>query len=169
MQPEELTFEQSIAAARTSGEVWAALRRLAADVAGHKLFTVMTVDLAAGLARRAYSDHPAEYPVSGSKPIHRDRWFDIVHGQQQCFVANTIEEIADVFPDYALIASLGCGSVINLPVAIDGELVATINLLHEAHHYTPARVAAAAARLTAPATLACTLARRFDLGSKKPE
>ena len=107
--------------------------------------------------------------MSGSKPIHRDRWFDIVHGEKRCFVANTIEDIASVFPDYELIASLGCGSVINLPVVIAGELVATINMLHAEQHYTPARVAAAEARLSIPAKLACALARQFDLGLEKPD
>jgi hypothetical protein len=128
----------------------------------------MFVDMTAGLARRTYSNRPAEYPVSGSKPIHRDAWFDIVHGQRRSFVANTIEDIAEVFPDHALIASLGCGSVLNLPVVLEGDLVATINLLDIAGHYTPERVASAAAELAIPARLCCCLALRFDATRAEP-
>ncbi len=122
--------------------------------------------MTAGLARRAYSSEPSEYPVSGTKPIYRNRWFDIVHRERRTFVANTIEEIAEVFPDHALIASLGCGSVINLPIVLEGELVATINLLDVAEHYTPERVGLAEDRLAIPACLCCALALRFDAQDK---
>src|SRR5579872_4905590 len=117
----ESKFVDAISGARESGAGWKALSDLAAAIVGHRLFTVMTVDIAAGLARRSYSSHPAEYPVSGTKPIHHDAWFDIVHRQRRTFVANTIEDIAKVFPDHELIASLGCGSVLNLPVVLEGD------------------------------------------------
>ncbi len=128
----------------------------------------MVVDMFAGLARRAYSNHPAEYAVTGTKPIHRDAWFDIVHGEKRSFVANTIEEIAKVFPDHALIGSLGCGSVVNMPVVLEGDLVATINLLHSAGFYTPECVARAKAELAMPARLCCSLALRFGAKQAGP-
>ena len=154
---------------RDSKAVWKALEELSGAVVGHKLFTIMTVDIAAGLARRAYTSHPRDYPVSGTKPIHRDQWFDIVHGERRSFVANTIAEIARVFPDFELIASLGCGSVMNLPVVLQGELVATVNMLDEEHHYTPERVAAAETSLAIPAKLCYALAAQFDTRTGKPD
>jgi hypothetical protein len=162
MSSSEATFVAAVSEARSSAAAWKALEDLARGVAGHRLFTVMTVDMEAGLARRAYSNHPAEYPVSGTKPIHRDRWFDIVHRERRSFVANTLEEIAAVFPDHELIASLGCASVLNLPVILAGELVATVNLLDQGNHYTPERVAAGETILASPARLCCALAHRFD-------
>lgn len=166
-QPME-TFQRQLAAAATAEQSWQALEHLAAHVPGHILFTVMTVDMAAGLARRAFSNHPKEYPVSGTKPIHRDSWFDIVHGEKRSFVANTLDDIAKVFPDYNLIGSLGCGSVMNLPVVAEGELVATINMLHQAGHYTPERVTAAEAALKVPALQAWQAAMRFDSAAPPP-
>jgi hypothetical protein len=56
-----------------------------------------------------------------------------------------------VFPDHEKIWSLGCGSVVNLPVIIDNDLVATINLLHQEQHYTPARVDLISLQLSQPA------------------
>ncbi len=122
----------------------------------------MTVDLAHGLARRAYSSHPMDYPVSGTKPIERNAWFDIVHGEKRTFVANRIAEIAMVFPDHQKIWAMGCGSVVNLPVVLDGELAATINLLHEEHYYNDARVAAMVRYLAQPAALACRKAQALN-------
>ena len=162
MSSSETRFVDAVSEARESGSSWRALEELAEAEVGHRLFTVMFVDMTASLARRAYSNRPAEYPVSGSKPIHRDAWFDIVHGERRSFVANTIEDIAQVFPDHALIASLECGSVLNLPIVLGGDLVATINLLDVAGHYTPERVRRAEDRLAIPARLCCALALRFD-------
>ena len=164
----EAKFVDAVSAARESETSWKALEDLAGAVVGHKLFTVMTVDMAAGLARRAHSNHPTEYPVSGTKPIHRDAWFDVVHLERRSFVANSIEAIAEVFPDHALIASLGCGSVMNLPVVLEGDLVAALNLLDVAGYYTPERVAAAEAQLAIPARLCCALALRFDAQQAGP-
>ncbi len=118
MSSDYASFDHAISKAQKSNEVWKALEEFSGAVAGHKLFTIMAVDNAAGLARRAYTSHPHDYPVSGTKPIHRDQWFDIVHGERRSFVANTIADIAKVFPDFELIASLGCGSVMNLPVML---------------------------------------------------
>ena len=59
------------------------------------------------------------------------------------FVANSIEAIADVFDDHALIRSLGCESVLNLPIVVGGDVLGTINMLHEAGFYTPEKELAA--------------------------
>jgi hypothetical protein len=155
-------FDKAIARAVSKEVCWQALERLAAEVAGYKLFTVMTVDLAADVARRAYTSDPTAYPVSGTKPITHDRWFEIVHGQHRTFVANTLAEIATVFPDHERIGALGCGSVVNLPVVLAGGLAATINMLHQAQFYTPARVAAIEGALSIPSKLALLAARSLS-------
>jgi hypothetical protein len=123
---------------------WRALQVFTDAVVGAKLFTVMTLDMKAGVAGRVYTSHPVEYPVSGTKPIHYDDWFELIHKQRRPFIANTIEDIAKVFPDHETIRSLGCGSVINLPLEIAGEVVGTINLLDAEHYYTPLRIEQAA-------------------------
>ena len=169
MNSDLLRFDQAISAARDSAAVWLALHRLSAAVVGHRLFTVTTIDMDAGLARRIYTDHPVEYPLSGSKPIHRDRWFEIVHDERRSFVANSIAEIAQHFPDHELIAALGCGSVINLPVVLKGELVTTVNMLDRDGSYGPEKVTIAEAILAAPSKLCFMLAAQFDLSLQKPD
>jgi len=135
-------FDTAIATLKHADDAWQALRVLAETLVGAKLFTVMTVDWENERAGRVFTSHPEQYPVSGTKPLHYDSWFDVVHKERQPFVANTIADIAKVFPDHALIWSLGCGSVVNLPIEIAGAMVGTVNLLDAEHFYTAERVAA---------------------------
>ena len=151
-------FDRAIAGAAQPDEYWQALQNLTGTMVGFKLFTVMTVDMVKAEACRVYSSHPTQYPVSGTKPIHYDDWFDIVHRQQKLFVANTIADISKVFPDHEKIWSMGCGSVTNLPVIIGGQLAATINMLHEEHYYNAARVELIERYLSLPAKRACVAA-----------
>jgi GAF domain-containing protein len=122
---------------------FAAIERIAQRNVGAKIFTVMVRDNTAKVQRRLHSSHPSEYPVSGFKPQTPGKWQDQVVGRQEAFVANTIEQIAEVFPDHELIKSLGCASVVNVPIVFDGAVIGTLNLLEARGHYTPERVAAA--------------------------
>ena len=110
--------------------------------------------LQAMLARRAYTSDPENYPCSGTKPVEMNSWFEVVHTRREMFVAHTLAEIAEVFPDHALIGSLGCGSVVNLPIELGGRLAATMNILDREHHYTPARTAVVRTELALPAKAA---------------
>jgi GAF domain-containing protein len=152
-------FETALARADTPDAAYAALERLARDTVGVRLFTVMTLDMEAMLARRAYTSHPVEYPTSGTKPIERNPWFAQVADRRRPFVANTLADIAQVFPDHALIGSLGCGAVINLPVVEEGRVTGTINLLDAEGRYTPDVAARAEAVLSQPAAAAVARAR----------
>lgn len=134
-----------------------ALEALVDERIGVKLFTVMTLDREAGLARRHFSNMPEAYPPSGAKPMEPNAWAARVIDGHQMFVANTIEEIATVFSDHALIQSLGCESCLNIPVIVNGQVIGTLNCLHEAGHFTPERVAAAES-LKEPGALAILLA-----------
>jgi hypothetical protein len=110
---------------------------------GTRLFTISLCDFAAGLARRAHTSHPLEYPVSGTKPMERDSWYRQVIDRGETFVANTPAEFAKVFFDHALITSLGLGAAVNIPVrGPDGAVVGTVNLLAEEGHFTPERLTA---------------------------
>lgn len=122
-----------------------ALCSLARTTIGARLFTVMLHDPAARQSRRLYSNMPDAYPVSGTKPTNETDWARVVLRDKRIFVANDIATIAEVFPDHELIRSLGCESVINVPVVVGDQVIGTINCLHEAHFYTPDKVAASEA------------------------
>ena len=138
-------FLAALAAPGQPGPAFAALEALVRREVGAKLFTVMFYDASTTMARRAYTSHPRDYPIAGEKPLSVGAWSRTVIDERRPFVANSIDAIAEVFPDHSLIKSLGCESVVNWPVQFDGAVIGTINALDVAGHYTPERVAKFAA------------------------
>jgi GAF domain len=134
-------FLQALAAPGQPQPTFVALEALVRREVGAKLFTIMVYDASTKMARRVYTSHASEYPVAGEKPLSEGLWSQTVIEQRRPFVANSIEAIAEVFPDYALIKTLGCASVVNWPVEFDGEVIGTINALDAAGRYTQERVA----------------------------
>lgn len=153
-----MDFATALADLNQPDATFKALEDDAQHLIGARLFTLMTLDRDAAVARRSYSNMPEAYPVSGEKPIERNRWTDQVLGARETFVAYSIEEIAEVFGDHALIQSLGCESCINIPIVIAGRVAGTINCLHEAGHYTAERVALSE-RLKGPGAVAFMMER----------
>jgi hypothetical protein len=125
---------------------------------GARLFTIL-LKHSDGSSERFWTNRP-EYPVGGRKPPNDTFWARHVLDQQRCYRANDFAGIAAVFFDHALIRSLGCESVLNIPVVWAGEALGTINLLDVAGHYTEADEATGRlfAALAVPAYL--TLTRR---------
>ncbi len=122
---------------------------------GHKLFTVLLHHPAARQSERFYTNRPDEYPIGGRKPVTDSPWMQQVIHAGQPYIGRTRHDIETVFFDNALIATLGCESVLNMPVRWAGRTLGTLNLLHAAGHYTEAHLAHVQllAQLAAPALL----------------
>jgi hypothetical protein len=153
-------FNAEIAVAKGPDAAFLALQRLAQAVVGAKLFTVMQVDMAADVSRRSFSSDPVAYPVSGTKPINYGPWFDLVHKQRAYYVANTIEDISKLLFDHELINSLGCQSIVNMPVFIGDEMLGAVNMLNVEGYFTDERVQTIRDVLEIPAKLAMVVALR---------
>ena len=136
-------FVAALAKTNASDAAFKALAQLAYDILDLKQFTVMTVNQKRGVAARIFSDDPVPYPVGGEKPILETIWTETVLRRQETFVGNSIEELAEVFPDWEKIQSLGLESCLNLPIIINGTVVGTLNCLNVAGHFTPERIQAA--------------------------
>jgi len=139
-------FADVAKAAAASGQpapLFTALDGAMRKAIGHKLFTILVVDHAARHSQRYYSNMPDAYPVGGRKPINETHWFQRVLGKGECYIGYNYADITDVFFDHELIRSLGCESVLNVPVRWNGNSIGTINLLHEAGWYSEADIAAA--------------------------
>ena len=98
----------AVAVARSDNQpdaTFRALEDLVHDTIGAKLFTLMEVDHDRDVAWRNYTNMPEAYPVLGEKPRMHNAWSDIVDVNHETFVANSIEEMAEVFGDYELIQS----------------------------------------------------------------
>ena len=143
-----------------------ALEALTKNLVGAKLFTIMTADTRAVKTPSAFIPAlPDVYPVSGTKPYNETRWSEITPQDKSRPLSPTrSKNIATVFDDHEIIKSLGLGSVINVPIIVDGNVIGTLNCLHETGFYTPERVAAAEA-LKLPGTICMLLHTQNKAGA----
>jgi len=153
--PHLAAVAESLAQPGQPGPVFAALDRGLGAAIGHKLFTVLLHHADTGESERRYTNQPAAYPLGGRKPLNPTPWAQRIFRERRPYLGRTADDIRAVFFDHALIASLGCASVLNLPVVYDGRVLGTVNLLHEAAWYVDEdiRVGHLFAALAAPALL----------------
>jgi len=133
-----LTIDDLAALARLSSgphepkELYAAMDRLVQEVIGHKLFTLMRVHEATAEVERIYSSNEAAYPVGGRKGKRGTPWSRAVLDRGEVFIARDPGEVRAAFSDHELIASLGIGSIMNVPIGCRGRRLGTMNISHEA-------------------------------------
>ncbi|TDO94590.1 GAF domain-containing protein [Enemella evansiae] len=105
---------------------------------GFRLFTVIALGDEGRTLTRVWSSRREEYPVGGSKQVATEiaaDWVQRCLVEQRSFFGATPDEVREVFADHALIASLGCGSIINVPVIADGRTVGALNILDAEGRY----------------------------------
>lgn len=138
----DFTEFTSTANSKSPEEVFLALETIAQHEVGAIIFTCSTFNAATRQAKRVYTNLPNVYPLSGLKEITANRWSRHVLDESKDFVANTLKDLEDIFPDHELIGSLGCGSVINMPVKLSGHFLGTINALNPPGYFDVGKVAA---------------------------
>ena len=117
----------------TSTDGFSSVETAAREQVGVRLFTVLAWDEKTSALQRVYSSHPVEYPTGGQKVFPREApWIRRVVMEQQPYLGPDPEAVAAVFEDHDLIASLGCGAVVNVPVVDNGETLGVLNLLDAA-------------------------------------
>lgn len=122
--------------------LYPALEREMGEAIGFRLFTLLVVDRGTNEVARVHTSDPVAYPVKGRKPLQADTpWSRQLLVDGEPYIGYTAEDIRSAFFDHELIASLGCDSVLNLPVISEGTVIGTVNLLHQAHWYTPEHAA----------------------------
>jgi transcriptional regulator with GAF, ATPase, and Fis domain len=96
------------------------------------------------------------YPVGGRKPITDSLWMQQVMQRGLPYIGRNADDLRDVFYDHELIVSLGCRSVLNIPLRWRGETLGTLNMLHEENWYDTGHVELARvfAQLALPAVMA---------------
>jgi transcriptional regulator with GAF, ATPase, and Fis domain len=144
------------ATAREPTALYAAVDRLVQEVIGHKLFTMMRVHEASAEVERIYSSNTTAYPVGGRKQKRGTPWSRAVLDRGEVFVARDPDEVREAFADHELIASLGIGSIMNVPLAWRDRRLGTMNISHEAGWFTEddARAGRLIAAFVVPSLLA---------------
>jgi hypothetical protein len=106
-----------------------------AETPGHILFTVLVHHPTLKQSERFYSNQPSAYPVGGRKPVTNSPWMQRVIFGGEPYIGRTQRDVAEHFFDHALIHSLGCDSILNMPVRWRGQTMGTLNLCHRAGYY----------------------------------
>ena len=161
-------FEKGANAARHVGAVLAAhreadqpaatFRAIAAGMGatiGHKLFTVLLCQPDQQEAGRVYSSNPEAYPVGATRRIVEFPLKQRLLIEGEHYIGRDADDLRRAFADHDLIFSLGCESVLNMPVHWRGRTLGALNLLHQAYWYSEADVPLARvfAQLAVPALM----------------
>jgi GAF domain-containing protein len=118
--------------------VFDAVAALAQRAIGFRLFTIMRLHAGSQEVERLYSSLPAAYPVSGRKPKQGTPWGEQVLDRGEIFIANSPPEVERAFADHALIAGLGIGAIMNVPIRFAGRSLGTMNVCADAGWFTAA-------------------------------
>ena len=113
------------------------------DLVGHRLFTLLAVMPDGEEVQRFWSSDETSYPLTGRKRVGPTPWGEVVLKRRSPWLGNDAEAIRWAFADHELIASLGLGACINIPIVHRDRLLGTMNMLHAEHHFTQADVAVA--------------------------
>ncbi|WP_321798257.1 GAF domain-containing protein [Caballeronia sp. J97] len=113
-----------------------AVAAVAAETIGFRLFTIMAYDARNHEVERVFTNMPTVYPNGGRKKKHGTAWATQILLELQPFRGETAHDIRNAFDDHMTMANLGLGSILNIPIAYDGECIGTMNLTHVEHWYT---------------------------------
>jgi hypothetical protein len=137
------TIERLAAIQQKGGDadsIWSEFERSLTEVFGQRLFTVLAYDEASSRLGRLHSNRLDINPVGGLKRVTQSRWSDQVLRRGEIFVGSSREDIKAVFSEYEVLWSIGCESVLNIPVRKNGVTLGTMNLLGEAGLYDHADI-----------------------------
>jgi len=118
--------------------VFRAVDQLLVRTVSHKFITILMYDAEITESIRVYSSLSDSYPPGGRKRLVSQlskSWTDQVIRQGVPFIGNTAEDIQAAFSDHELIRSLGCESIVNMPIRWNGRTVGTLNLHHDKGRY----------------------------------
>ncbi|MEJ1160658.1 GAF domain-containing protein [Prosthecomicrobium sp. N25] len=137
-----------------------AVEEAAAADPGHRLFTLMAVE--GHRVRRIHSSRPDRVPPGPAVLMPRTPWSIQVLEEGRPYCAADPESFRRAFPDSGPLERMGLGSVVNVPVLYDGDVLGTLNLLDTPGRYGPEAVATLQA--LAPVLVPAFLEERIAAG-----
>lgn len=125
-------LEQASAAIRDPSQpeiLYQIIDRALNELVGYKLLTILR--LRGDRLYRMHTSDLAKYPVGGFKSIANDAWLKAMLSAGVPIISPNPELVQQRFFDHETIFSLGCGSVMNVPVVGPTGTLGSLNLLHE--------------------------------------
>lgn len=102
---------------------------------GHELFTLFRVLDEEGEIERLYSSNATAYPVQGRKKKQDTVWGRVVLDGGNVLISKDSDDLQRNFPDFDIIKSLGIGSMINIPIVWNGQVLGSANVSHADVNY----------------------------------
>ena len=130
-----------VASSDDTRATYGAVDELAQRAIGHRLFTVMRYLPETVEVERLYSSNSSKYPPGGRKPKQGTPWGDVVLDRGEVFIAPDADGVRAAFSDYALLSQMGISAIMNVPIRFGGRVLGTMNLSHEAGHFTSDMIA----------------------------
>ena len=143
LPPSLIALARTAAAETDPVAIFRAAEAASEALIGHRLFTTLFVVDGGAEVERVHSSDPVAYPLTGRKKMGPTPWGDHVLKQGRTWLGNGMDDIRWAFFDHELIARLGCGACINVPVRDGGVVVGTLNILNAEDAFRPADVATA--------------------------
>ena len=135
-----LKIDQLVSLNNNNFKIFELLENAFQEIIGHKLFTVLRYDKSSLELERIYSSNPSNYPLNGIKKLTNTDWSKIVLVDGNVYIGYNSNDIKSSFPDYELIERLGCRSVMNIPLILEGNVVGSVNLLNKENWYNEHQV-----------------------------
>jgi GAF domain-containing protein len=136
MHPDVSELFEAMARPGQPEPLFHSLDALIARTVGHRLITLLQLTADGTQLQRVYTSDPAAYPLQGRKPVPQTRWTELVLRKCQPYLGSTLSELREMIGDHQLIARLGLGSIINVPVVYDGAVLGALNILHADGYYS---------------------------------
>ncbi|AMU04642.1 hypothetical protein A2T82_35690 (plasmid) [Burkholderia cenocepacia] len=133
-------FARAVHEQRPDEVIWCELDKSLTEVFGQRLFTILAYDEVSSRLGRLHTNRPDINPVGGVKRVTQSHWAEQVLRRGEIYRGSTREDIKTVFSEYELLWSIGCESVLNIPVRKGGLTLGTLNLLGEAGLYDHADI-----------------------------
>ncbi len=124
----EVQHVMALTARADAAAAWAAIDALVLRLYDRKLFTALNHLAATAEVERLFSSHPEAYPVGGRKQKQDTHWGKKTIDEGLLYICHTRADIERTFFDHALIASLGVGGMVNIPVMFENKCVASLSL-----------------------------------------
>jgi GAF domain-containing protein len=124
---DDVTGVLALSAGAPPDRVYEAVSRLASEVVGIKMLTVLGFVEATKEVERLYSSNPETYPVGGRKRLSDINRDDTLAARGEVFLAADPEAVRRTFPDHELLLGLGIGSVLNAPIRHAARRLGTLN------------------------------------------
>ncbi|KAB1115060.1 GAF domain-containing protein [Neorhizobium galegae] len=102
---------------------------------GHELFTLFRVLDEEGEIERLYSSNVDAYPLQGRKKKQDTVWGRVVLDGGDVLISKDSDDLRRNFPDFDIIRRLGIGSMINIPVVWNGQVIGSANISHANANY----------------------------------